>query len=63
MRSGRVDGCGDVVPREVSEADWDDQCREDATAAGNSGRQGLRAGRGYRPGYDARYPEFGKRER
>ena len=67
MRGGRVIDCGDTLRRDVSEAGWVDQCREDSSSAGNSGRQGLRGGRGYRPGDDAsryrgRYAEFGKRE-
>ncbi len=67
MRGGRVVDRSDAPGRDVSEAGWVDHFRENPSGTGSSGRQGLRAGRGYRPGDDATryrggYPELGKRE-
>jgi len=67
MRGGRVVDRGDALGRDFSEAGWVDQFRENPSDTASGGRQGLRAGRGYRPGDDASrdrggYPELGKRE-
>ena len=66
MRGERV-ADGDAFGRDVSEAGGVDHFRENPSETASGGRQGLRAGRGYRPGNDASryrggYPEFGKRE-
>ena len=67
MRGGRVVDRGDALGRDVSEGGWVEHVRENPSDTGSGGRQGLRAGRGYRPGDDASryrggYPEFGKHE-
>src|SRR2546426_6123414 len=54
MRGERVVDRGDALGRDVSEAGWVDHFRENPSDAASGGRQGLRAGRGYRPGDDAR---------
>ena len=68
MRGERVVDRGDELGCDVSEAGWVDHSRENPSDTASGGRQGLRAGRGYRPGDDASryrggYPGFGKRER
>jgi len=67
MRGGRVVDGGDALRHDVSEAGWFAPYAADPSDATRSGRQGLRAGRGYRPEDDAtRYlgpnPDLGKRE-
>ena len=68
MRGARVVDRGDALGRDGSEAGWVDHLRENPSDTGSRGRQGLRPGRGYRPGdgasrYRGVYREFGKRER
>jgi len=67
MRGGTKVDRGDALRRDVSDAGWVDHCPDNPSDTGSGGRQGLRAGRGYRSGddasgYRAGYPEFGRRE-